>query len=257
MKRFETSIPKGNEDHDWRAEEWKRILEDSIVECRHLFLRNTSEVLRTMQSSIEKFDLAEPLKELSDYHRESFGHSMRMTALGLDIAIENELPNTEGFSVGGLLHDIGKLDIPLEILDKRTSFGAEDRLIIEKHVLCGLQRLSSDERLRRAASVPLVKEIVGGHHLLKKENPYPDVASMRAYGINPETWSSETLNAVSVAAVTDVYDAIAIGRKFNNDYREPKTEPRVVFPVIANTEDVPENLIASALERYSGNQIAA
>ncbi len=71
------------------------------------------------------------------------GHSERVTKYGMEIGEELGLSAAEMDTLerGGLLHDIGKLGIPNEILDKSEKLTKEDIQILKKHPRMGARIL--------------------------------------------------------------------------------------------------------------------
>ncbi len=71
--------------------------------------------------------------ELRD--RYSAGHMKRVTALALSIAKEMQLPKEklEGLEAAAAIHDIGKIGIPIEILNKPAKLTDAERLVIQSH----------------------------------------------------------------------------------------------------------------------------
>ena len=261
MGNFEVVVPREHQQDDQSLENKERmtrrerLIEKTISESPHYFLKNGEVVIKTLQSAIESYGAGYVLDALALRHMESFQHSIRMAALTIDIAIGERMPDLQGVALGGALHDIGKLDIPLEVLEKTNSFTSDDRAVMNQHVALGLKRLMTDPSLAGAATIPLVKEIIGGHHLHKtNEPPYPDETTLRAFGIDARNWTDETKRAVSIAATSDVYDSLAIGRKYSrNDKRvqDAKINPEVLYRTIHTTQSVPLDLIAHAIERYN------
>ena len=75
------------------------------------------------------------------------GHQMRVTDLACAIAKVMELPPTqiEGIRVAGLLHDIGKIAIPTEILSKPGKLNEVEFSMIKTHAKVGYNILKKIE----------------------------------------------------------------------------------------------------------------
>lgn len=252
MGSIERAIPgKADIQNEILASERRRSLEKLISETPHMFLKNKEKVVAMLSSLIESYELAGALNELADRHKESSDHSMRMAAVMADIAIERGEQNIPNIALGAMLHDIGKLDIPLSVLAKEENFNDEDRSVMKEHVVKSMERFLNDARLSRAAQVPLVKEISFGHHLRRKVDPYPSLSAGEHYGIEPAEWDETTNRVVDIAAIADVYESVAIGRKYNEAKIDEKVNPELVFNIISKTENVPDDLIAMVMERFS------
>ena len=67
-----------------------------------------------------------------------------------------------------LLHDIGKANIPRDILNKTTSLTDEERALVETHCTVGHAYLSSQDNVS-----PLILEVVRHHHEMLDGSGYP------------------------------------------------------------------------------------
>ncbi len=129
------------------------------------------------------------------------GHSERVTAMSLDIARALALSEADLVVLhrGGLLHDIGKLRTPSEILDKPGRLTPAERTIIEQHPRDGVRILEPIADF--APLLPIVLE----HHERIDGKGYPD--GKRGPDIHP---------LARILAVADVYDALVSDRPYRS-----------------------------------------
>jgi HD-GYP domain-containing protein (c-di-GMP phosphodiesterase class II) len=99
--------------------------------------------------------------------------------------------------LGLLLHDIGKLAVPSEILNKPGKLDPEEWEVMKTHPAAGVELLRSD------LISPLVKIIVRSHHERWEGGGFPDDRS----GV-------EIHELARIAAVADVYDAVTSERVY-------------------------------------------
>lgn len=99
--------------------------------------------------------------------------------------------------VGLMLHDIGKVAIPSDILNKPGRLEPDEWTIVKAHPTVGLELLSSD------LISPLVKAVVRSHHERWDGTGYPN-------GIGGE----EIPHFARIAAVADVFDAVTSERVY-------------------------------------------
>jgi putative nucleotidyltransferase with HDIG domain len=127
------------------------------------------------------------------------GHSLRVTHLAIAIGRELRLGATQLDQLhrGGMVHDIGKLGVPTEILDKPGRLTAEERRIVEQHPVIGVDLLAP------FAEFADVLPIVRSHHERPDGGGYPD----RLVG-------DEIPLLARVLAVADVYDALTSDRPY-------------------------------------------
>jgi HD-GYP domain-containing protein (c-di-GMP phosphodiesterase class II) len=109
----------------------------------------------------------------------------------------------------GLLHDVGKALIPVELLNKTSKFDAADRAAMEPHVMHGWELL---QKIHEYTAHVIVR-----HHRYGRE-PYPKTLPPLPYHLEPK---QETIDAAArLLALADYYDALTTR---NND-RNPGCE---------------------------------
>ena len=125
------------------------------------------------------------------------GHGRRVADLARNIAGRMKLSDSEAQNVmlAALLHDIGKLGLPDELLDKPfNSMSAENRAQVMKHPVVGQNILMAIERFHDAA------KLVRHHHESYDGSGYPD----RLSGI-------AIPQGARIISVANDYDALQIG----------------------------------------------
>ena len=127
------------------------------------------------------------------------GHSERVTELALKIGqvLGLEQKTLDDLHRGGLLHDIGKIGIPPEILDKAGKLTDEEYTLMREHVRIGARILEPIEAY--AGIVPVVLH----HHEYYDGTGYPD--GLKGEGID--------LGA-RIFTVADHYDALISDRPY-------------------------------------------
>lgn len=142
------------------------------------------------------FALARTLEAKSRYTQ---GHSERVTehAIALAERIGLSTPECETLRRGALLHDIGKISTPDNILDKPARLTPAEYHIVKQHPIEGVRMI---EPLR---SVREVIPFIRWHHERMDGGGYPD-------GI----FGASIPVAVRVLSVADVYDALASERPY-------------------------------------------
>jgi HD-GYP domain-containing protein (c-di-GMP phosphodiesterase class II) len=128
------------------------------------------------------------------------GHTRRVAKLA--VAIGERLGLPEGrlrqLAVGGLLHDVGKLSVPNEILNKPGRLTDEEFAEIRRHPGAGRELLSEI-----GGFPPLVLDLVESHHERLDGGGYPNA--------HP---AGELDLAVRILTVADVYDALTADRVY-------------------------------------------
>ncbi len=148
--------------------------------------------------------------KLSEERPEAFEHSLNVAYLASEIChmahkseAKFEIKDDEVTDIveGALLHDIGKLLIPNEILNKPDRLNQKERAIIEKHPKLGYELVKDIPEIS-----DLSKQIILHHHEKPDGAGYPD-------GLK---WVPMP---VQLVAFCDMYDALTE----NRSYRERRS----------------------------------
>jgi HD-GYP domain-containing protein (c-di-GMP phosphodiesterase class II) len=98
--------------------------------------------------------------------------------------------------LAALLHDVGMLGIPAEVLAQPDTLDAEQRRLVEGHVVVGAQQVSA-----LFPDLPGVAEAIGGHHERLNGTGYPN--GLKGNAIRP---------LARLLAICDVYAAFCVAR---------------------------------------------
>ncbi len=158
------------------------------------------------------------------------GHSVRVSRLSQKIGREMELSAEmlRTLMVGALLHDLGKVAIPVEILTKRGLLTREERDVIERHPVEGTRILGT------LSGYDMVRSIVQSHHERLDGKGYPSGLSGRDIPF-----------PARIVAVADTFDAITSRRS----YRENSDVRTAVDAINAGAGTQFDSRIVSALIR--------
>jgi PAS domain S-box-containing protein/putative nucleotidyltransferase with HDIG domain len=127
------------------------------------------------------------------------GHQRRVSELASTIAEELQLPpqQVEGVRIAGLIHDVGKISIPAEILTKPGKLSTIERSLVEIHSVAGYDILKGVE-----FPWPILNAI-HQHHERMNGSGYPS-------GLKNE----EIIIEARIIAVADVVEAISSHRPY-------------------------------------------
>jgi len=158
--------------------------------------------LRTYQIRLQKtidgaIDTIARISEIRDPY--TSGHQIRVTQLALWIARELRLPKDkiESIRVASLIHDIGKIGIPSEILTKPGKLNDLEYSLIKNHPQIGYDILKDIE------FVYPISRIVLEHHERLNGSGYP--GGLKSKDILPEA---------KIIAVADVVEAMSSYRPY-------------------------------------------
>ncbi|MDU2065888.1 MAG: HD-GYP domain-containing protein [Sporomusaceae bacterium] len=149
---------------------------------------------------------------LSDY---TYHHSVNVAIITGLLGKWLELSKTELFDliVSGLLHDVGKSQIPSEILDKPSQLTPEEMALVQQHAYFGYQIVRQEKALSANAVCGILQ-----HHERMDGSGYPLHAKKDAIHLFGR-----------IVAIADIYDAMTS----NRSYRE-KVAPFTVIEALIN-----------------------
>lgn len=148
-------------------------------------------------------------KALDYRDRETEGHSQRVTEMTLRIAREMGMSEEDLVHArrGALLHDIGKLGVPDEILFKPGKLNDEEWVVMKRHAILAYELLSPIAFLRPALDIPYC------HHEKWDGTGYPR-------GLEGE----QIPLSARIFAVVDVWDALSSDRPYRPAWPREKVE---------------------------------
>jgi HD-GYP domain-containing protein (c-di-GMP phosphodiesterase class II) len=151
-------------------------------------------------------ELFEPILELKNFDDYTFTHALNVcvlsSALARALRVPDEMVNT--VAMAGLCHDLGKKEVPKEILNYNGPLKPEDRVLVEKHPSFGARLLLEIPGVE--STYPLLPLVAYQHHMGANQSGYPRVQNRM-----PEY----TLHFTSLlVAIADVYDALRTVRPY-------------------------------------------
>ena len=129
----------------------------------------------------------------------TLGHCERVADYACAIlrALEPDPSTLFWFRIGALLHDVGKINVPIEVLNKPGRFTPEERALMESHPVAGVELLKDVE-------FPWdVLPMVRSHHERWDGRGYPDRLT-----------SEEIPLHARVLSLADVFDALTTDRPY-------------------------------------------
>jgi putative nucleotidyltransferase with HDIG domain len=170
------------------------LLDDERKRAKQERAQSSEKLIRAMEATIEAMALT---VEMRDPY--TAGHQRRVTKLAVAIAKELNLSEAEidGIRTAGIVHDIGKIQIPAEILSKPGRLTELEFSLIKNHPSVGYEILKSVE-------FPWpVAQIVLQHHERMDGSGYP-------LGISGD----DILLEARILSVADVVEAMASHRPY-------------------------------------------
>ena len=189
------------------AVEW---MHEEVGDRGHLPLAEAEAVVRSLSVAMHgEGEVVIPLVQLREFDEYTTTHSLNVAVLAMALAefIGLGARDVRAFGVAGLLHDLGKVRIPKEILTKPGKLTDEEWVVMRRHPVDGARLiLEGDRRLDLAAAVAYE------HHIMLDGGGYPGVHYCRACH-----------QASRLVHICDVYDALRTKRPYRDAWDADRT----------------------------------
>lgn len=133
-----------------------------------------------------------------ELHRHSVNVSILSVVIGINVY--KDLGAIRDLFVSGLLHDYGKLYVPIRILDKSDRLTKKERIEIEKHVRLGYEHLKQE----KCFSNKVLRGVLEHHE------------RMDGTGYGKKIIEKEISEFAKIIAIADVYDAMISDRVYRS-----------------------------------------
>lgn len=149
-----------------------------------------------------------PLLELRSFDEYTTTHACNVAMLSMGLAEQLGLgrDDVRAFGIAGLLHDLGKVRIPIEILTKPGRLTDEERTVVQRHPEEGAKLV-----LERGADLQLAAVVAYEHHICLDGTGYPAMRFQR-----PCHYASRIVH------VCDIYDALCTDRPYRSAWEPEK-----------------------------------
>lgn len=180
-----------------------------------------------------KEDVFLNLAELKSYDEYTFTHQLNVSVLSTLIALEMGLKKDKikRITFSSLIHDIGKLKIPLNILNAPRSLTAQELEIVKSHPVIGKKIV-----LDSGINDEFILNGVFQHHERLNGNGYPQGIKGNKIDLSGR-----------IIAVADVYDALTTDRPYKKAWNPYKALSNLIQSV-----SIYDNNVIGALVRIFG-----
>lgn len=168
---------------------------------------NVKRAKRMMQSMVDMLlseeELLLGMTAIKDYDDYTFHHSVNVSILSISLGQKLGLPKNSLVELGlvALFHDIGKTEIPSEVLNKPSSFTEDEWKIVRRHPVWGVRailKMKGFDALSVRAAI-----VAYEHHIHPDSSGYPE----KLYEGELDLYSR-------IVSIADQYDAITSARVY-------------------------------------------
>jgi len=177
---------------------------ERIVEDTGNFEELTPFLSGIIDNIIENKDVLLQINKLFSYHNYTYIHCVNVGILSICMGVRLDYNREKLLKLGmaGILHDIGKNQIPLEILDKPGKLTEEEFDLIKMHPVYGYTMLKGSIELSSITKIGILQ-----HHERCDGSGYPK-------GLRNE----EISDFGKIIAIADTYDALTSDRSYRPAY---------------------------------------
>jgi len=173
-------------------------------------LRHAKRLVQPVVDSIMRHEYSiVGLTALKDHDEYTYAHCVNVSILSVSIgqALGLSRQTLADLGVAALLHDVGKMAVPAEVLQKPAALSAEEWGMIRRHPIEGVKMMI---RMPGLSTLMLDSmRVCLEHHMNYDRTGYPDVAL---------EWGQASLSRI--VAVADCFDAITAHRVY---HKRPRT----------------------------------
>jgi putative nucleotidyltransferase with HDIG domain len=149
-----------------------------------------------------------PLLQLKEFDEYTTTHSLNVSVLTMALAEHIGLgaQDVRTFGIAGLLHDLGKVNVPLEILNKPGKLTDEERQVMQQHPVAGARLIIESGR-----KLDLAAAVAHEHHIMINGQGYPT-----------QHYRRDCHKASKLVHVCDVFDALRTRRPYRDAWESER-----------------------------------
>lgn len=176
---------------------------ESIQNVMSIDLSEIHCITSTILENMSHQDLVLDIMDLKRNDNYTYSHCLNVSILSCAIAKKMgfNFDMLQKVITGAVLHDIGKMIIPKDLLNKPGKLSPEERSIMETHSTLGYELIKNDHSIS-----PISKIIILCHHEREDGTGYPLKKG------------TELHIATKIVAVADVFDALIADRPYRNGF---------------------------------------
>jgi len=209
-KRISAPLPVASLTYELREEretiEW---MHQEIRQGSKLPMVEADAVVRSLSIAMHAEQaMVLPLLQLKQFDQYTTTHSMNVSVLAMAMGefLDLGAPTVRALGVAGLLHDLGKVCIPIEILVKPGKLTDAERLVIQEHPVVGARML-----LQNSDPLQLAAVVAYEHHIRLDGGGYPKLHDARG-----------AQYASRIVHICDVYDALRTTRPYREAWESER-----------------------------------
>lgn len=197
----------------------------------HTFADTANNIANDLMKAITDNDaIAIDINALKISDEYTFKHSVDVATMAMVIARKHSMNDKEIFEIGvsGLLHDLGKSQIPPEILNKAGRLTEEEFAVMKQHSFIGYKLLTEKGTIAPAITLGVLQ-----HHEKISGHGYP-------LGLT----ENQICPYARILSVADIYDALVTERP----YKKAFSQQDAIELIMSMTPDLDIKVIESFMK---------
>lgn len=190
----------------------------------------TNSITLNLMDAIERNNaIAIDISTLKTSDEYTFKHSVDVATIAMVLAKTMGYSKSEIYEIGvaGLLHDIGKTKVPLEILNKTGPLNDEEFALMKQHSVFGYRMVQEHPEFNDKIALAVLQ-----HHEKINGNGYPLNAS-----------GNKITPYAKILSVADIYDALVTERPYKKAY----SQRTAIEMIMSMTGELDMNIMQSFL----------
>lgn len=205
------SVPVAKSTYSLGAEaETVQWMHREVQERGSLPLLEAESVVRSLSLAMHgDRQMVMPLLQMKEFDQYTTTHSLNVSVLTMGLAewLGMGAKDVRAFGVAGLLHDLGKVRVPKDVLNKPGKLSDEEWTLMRRHPVDGAKIIYESDR-----DLDLAAAVAYEHHIMIDGNGYPRRHFER--GVH---------RASKLVHVCDVYDALRTVRPYRESWSAERT----------------------------------
>lgn len=172
----------------------------AVLDGTPIALADARQATEQIINSVTQKGLTAWLDDVRKYHESTFQHCLLVSGIAVGFAMGLGFSSADVYRLGlaATLHDVGKANIPLAILDKPGRLGADEERVMRTHPVLG------SDALKAVAGIDAeVLDAVRHHHEYLDGSGYPDALT-----------AADIPDIIRLLTISDIFAALIEQRPY-------------------------------------------
>jgi len=219
-----------------------RWMHQEVQDTAMLPLMEAEAVVRSLSVAMHSdSQMIIPLLQLKEFDQYTTTHSTNVAVLAMALAEYLELgaKDVRNYGVAGLLHDLGKVRVPKEILVKPGKLTEQERDVMRLHPEDGARII-----LQRESSLDLAATVAYEHHIVLNGTGYPHLHYPR-----------NCHHASHLVHICDFYDALRTNRPYRAAWESEKVLAYIENGIGREFEETAARAFVAMMQKWGSRSV--